>query len=81
MAEALAIRLRVFVEEQGVPLDLEIDEHDRSDAAARHALVRTGGVAVGTGRYYAADERTAQIGRMAVLAPSRGSGAGAASRR
>jgi ElaA protein len=77
MAEALAIRLRVFVEEQGVPLDLEIDEHDRSDAAARHALVRTGGVAVGTGRYYAADERTAQIGRMAVLAPSRGSGAGA----
>jgi predicted GNAT family N-acyltransferase len=77
MEEALAIRLRVFVEEQGVPLDLEIDEHDRDDPAARHALVRSGVDAVATGRFYDAGEATAQIGRMAVLAPWRGQGAGA----
>jgi len=78
MAEALAIRFRVFVEEQGVPPDLEIDEHDRAGAAsARHALVRDGGSAIAAGRLYAADATTAQIGRLAVLAERRGRGVGA----
>ena len=78
MAEALAIRFAVFVEEQGVPPDEEIDEHDRDDGAARHALVRAnGGTAIAAGRFYARDSATAQVGRMAVLAPWRGRGAGA----
>jgi predicted GNAT family N-acyltransferase len=77
LEEALAIRMRVFVEEQSVPLDLEIDEHDRDDPAARHALVRVAGRAVATGRYYLLDADAVQIGRLAVLAGWRGQGVGA----
>jgi len=78
MHEALAIRTRVFVEEQGVPPDEEIDEHDRSDTAAIHALARTAGRAVGAGRAFTASPDTARIGRMAVLPEARGCGAGRA---
>jgi predicted GNAT family N-acyltransferase len=72
MDAALAVRLRVFVEEQHVPADEEVDEHDRTGAAARHALIRDGDTVVAAGRYYAADESTAQVGRMAVLPAYRG---------
>jgi len=81
MEEALAIRFAVFVAEQAVPEDEEIDDHDRSDPHARHALVRdaSGGRAgIAAGRYYRRDARTAQIGRMAVAAAQRGRGAGRA---
>jgi predicted GNAT family N-acyltransferase len=43
MREALAIRTRVFVGEQGVPPEEEVDAHDRSDPQAVHALVREHG--------------------------------------
>ena len=76
MAEALAVRFAVFVDEQHVPAEEEVDEHDRTDAEARHALVRDGGVVVAAGRYYRAPPGAAQIGRMAVLAEVRGRGAG-----
>jgi ElaA protein len=79
MSRALAIRLRVFVEEQGVPPDEEIDAHDRDDAAAVHALVTgAAGTAIGTGRYYVSEPGVVQIGRMAVVPEARGTGAGAA---
>jgi ElaA protein len=81
LEEALAIRLRVFVDEQSVPLELEIDEHDRSDPATVHVLVRESGgakSALGTGRFYILGENEVQIGRMAVLPEARGRGAGAA---
>jgi len=78
MREALAIRTRVFVGEQGVPPDEEIDAHDRSDLQAVHALVREDGRIVGAGRFYVSAPRTVQIGRMAVDAAARGSGAGRA---
>jgi predicted GNAT family N-acyltransferase len=77
LQEALAIRLRVFVDEQGVPLDLEIDEHDRTDAGAVHALVRDGDATIATGRFFALDPSCVQIGRMAVVRDRRGLGAGA----
>ncbi len=76
MDEALAIRLRVFVDEQGVPLELEIDEHDREDAEAVHALIRDDAQAIATGRYYVVGAGCVQIGRMAVLPAWRGRGAG-----
>ena len=78
MREVFAIRLRVFVGEQGVPEAEEIDEHDRTDAGAVHALARVGGRAVGTGRWYVARPGCVAIGRMAVDAAARGTGAGAA---
>jgi predicted GNAT family N-acyltransferase len=79
MRVAREIRIRVFVEEQGVPLDEEMDAHDVTDRAAVHALVYDdSGTPVGAGRFYAADRQTAQVGRMAVSAETRGAGAGAA---
>jgi predicted GNAT family N-acyltransferase len=78
LAEAIAVRVAVFVHEQAVPLELELDEHDRADADAVHALARDDDGVLGTGRLYARDAQTAQIGRMAVLRTVRGCGVGAA---
>ena len=69
---ARPIRVKVFVEEQGVPVDLEWDEWDES---SDHALaLDTQGNAVGTARLLL----DGRIGRMAVLKEWRGKGAGAA---
>jgi predicted GNAT family N-acyltransferase len=76
MERALSIRRRVLVEEQGVPLEEEADEHDIGDAGAVHALLCDGGRAIGTGRFYPLDSDRVQIGRMAVLAESRRRGGG-----
>jgi predicted GNAT family N-acyltransferase len=76
--------MRVFVTEQGVPPEEEVDEHDRTDLQAVHALALRDPAdpqsAVGAGRFYVADEKsgTIQIGRMAVDAQARGAGVGAA---
>lgn len=79
MREALRVRFAVFVDEQQVPPELEIDAYDApEDAASAHALVRRDGEAVAAGRFYRRDASTAQIGRMAVLAPVRGEGVGTA---
>ena len=78
MAAARSVRFAVFVDEQHVPAEEEIDEHDRTDADARHALIRDGGVPVAAGRYYRIEGTTAQIGRMAVLRSYRGRGLGRA---
>ncbi|MCY4143817.1 MAG: GNAT family N-acetyltransferase [Gammaproteobacteria bacterium] len=66
----IAIRTEVFVKEQGVPRDLEIDGLDQT---SYHFLATTSqGEDVGTARLL----ETGQIGRMAVLEPHRGSGIG-----
>jgi predicted GNAT family N-acyltransferase len=77
MREALSVRFAVFVREQQVPAEIEIDEYDRLDAPSVHAIVREDdGQTIGTGRFYSRDARAMQIGRMAVLASARGRGAG-----
>ena len=68
-AEAQRIRFAVFVEEQGVPPELEMDEND---AASVHALAFYGDKTIGTGRLLP----DGHIGRMAVLKEWRGQGAG-----
>jgi predicted GNAT family N-acyltransferase len=79
MRIACDIRTRVFVDEQGVPPEEEIDAHDRSDPDAVHAIAYAGpGNPIGAGRFYIAEPGVAQIGRRAVLASARGTGAGAA---
>lgn len=66
------VRRAVFVVEQGVPEELEWDEHD---AAAAHVLASAaGGSPVGAGRL----TEDGRIGRMAVLAQWRGRGVGSA---
>lgn len=74
LAACHAIRRAVFIEEQAVPEDLEIDD---LDGEAIHLLAVTGGRAVGTARILLAGE-TGKIGRVAVLADQRGTGLGAA---
>ena len=78
MQAAFTVRLRVFVDEQNVPPEEEVDEHDRTDGAARHALIRIDGVPIAAGRYYRSEPATAQVGRMAVLVEHRGQRAGRA---
>jgi len=63
--------MTVFVEEQGVPATIEMDDRD---AECVHALAYVEGRAVGTGRLLP----DGHIGRMAVLKESRASGVGSA---
>ncbi len=67
--DASPIRFEVFVAEQGVPREIELDEHDETSL---HAVVFEGDVAVATGRLLP----DGHIGRMAVLAAWRGQGLG-----
>ena len=72
-ATCLAIRTAVFVHEQGVPLDEEIDEHE---ATATHLLAFVDGRPVGTLRWRVVPSATAKIERVAVLCEARGLGIG-----
>lgn len=69
-----AIRTAVFVEEQGIPLEMEWDEADKT---AVHAVAYNGlGQAIGTGRLLQHAPGSAKIGRMAVSRVLRGSSLG-----
>jgi predicted GNAT family N-acyltransferase len=72
-----AVRETVFIIEQSVPVEIEIDEFD---PIAQHVLAYVGDRPVGTGRIIAAGPagRTRRIGRMAVLDAHRGLGVGSA---
>ncbi len=82
LAAAHALRLAVFVDEQGVPVEEEIDDLDTAETTT-HVLVRDrerGGEVVGTGRLLTDPGRPGEVhvGRVAVAAVARGTGAGAA---
>jgi predicted GNAT family N-acyltransferase len=68
-AHAVPIRFAVFVEEQGVPREIELDEQD---ALSIHVIAYEGSHAVGTARLLP----DGHIGRMAVLKQWRGRGIG-----
>ena len=72
LKRAFAIRLRVFVKEQGVPQEIELD---RDDPRAMHLLAIVSGKAVGTARVVMRGG-SAKIGRMAVLKSYRRKGVG-----
>ena len=70
--DATAIRFEVFVDEQKVPAEIELDD---MDAVCLHAVAYdASGVAIGTGRLLP----DGHIGRMAVRQPGRGTGVGGA---
>ncbi|MFC9391805.1 GNAT family N-acetyltransferase [Streptomyces sp. NPDC057027] len=80
-----AVRREVFVEEQGVPQEIEYDTYDET---AVHVLaVRADGLPLGTGRLLhgadavgktGADASVGSLGRLAVSEAARGLGVGAA---
>jgi len=71
--DAFAVRIKVFVDEQGIPREEELDE---LDATAVHCVAYDGGTPVGAGRLLVGDGY-GKIGRMAVLPAYRGRGIGA----
>ena len=73
-AAALALRHEVFVSEQGVPVELEIDEHDET---ALHLVAFEAGRLVGTCRVVS-DATRAKFGRLVVARDARGAGIGRA---
>jgi predicted GNAT family N-acyltransferase len=74
MEGALGVRFRVFVGEQRVPMEEELDE---IDATATHAIVLNNNEVVATGRvFYRDEDSAARIGRMAVDVEYRRQGIG-----
>ena len=81
LAGAINVRMRVFVSEQSIPAEVELDE---ADATATHAVALHQGEVVGTGRLVVdagevEDSEPApagRIGRMAVDQPWRRQGVG-----
>jgi predicted GNAT family N-acyltransferase len=79
MARAIRIRRRVFIEEQGVPEEIELDADDR---VAIHVIAVAGRVAVGCARMVIHNrgdhDDWVKIGRMAVMPQCRRRGVGRA---
>ncbi len=71
--DAFLVRQEVFILEQSVPAELELDEFDSS---AAHILAYQDAHCIGTGRLVNLSAKQAQIGRIAVLAKFRGKGIG-----
>lgn len=74
LQDAFAVRYEVFVQEQGVPEDLELDEFEHSSI---HYLARWQGDAAGTCRWRYT-EKGIKLERFAVRQPLRGRGVAAA---
>lgn len=85
LREALTVRFQVFVNEQHVPADEEVDEYDAGPTGgpgteALHVLARADGAAVGAARLLldAPAGGAVHLGRVAVLLEWRSAGVGSA---
>ncbi|GLC87720.1 GNAT family N-acetyltransferase [Lysinibacillus piscis] len=67
--DAFALRRKVFVEEQGVPLHLEYDEED---ATATHFIIYDGNEPVGAARLRTIEDTVGKIERVCILQELRG---------
>ncbi|MDT3425699.1 putative GNAT family N-acyltransferase [Paenibacillus forsythiae] len=76
LQQGLDIRKKVFVEEQKVPVEEEIDPFDKIGPDAYHMLLIDDGVPVATGRLTYYREGTAKMQRIAVLKEYRVKGYG-----
>lgn len=73
--DAFAVRIAVFVEEQQIPREEELDN---ADATAVHCVAYLDAAPVAAGRLVITPDGYGKIGRMAVLKQQRGTGIGAA---
>lgn len=77
LALCMEIRRHVFIEEQQVPENEEIDVHDRiDDPLADHFLFLDGEHPVGTVRCLKKPDGILKIGRVAIIQEERGKGLG-----
>lgn len=67
--DALSIRRRVFIEEQGVPPHLELDEFEKE---AVHFVVYDDEQAIGAGRFRTYEDHVAKVERICILPEFRG---------
>jgi predicted GNAT family N-acyltransferase len=74
-ADALDVRERVFVEEQGVPAELEVDG---KDTEATHFVAYDDAEPIGAARLREIETGVGKVERVAVVAPRRGEGIGRA---
>jgi len=76
LQKCLDIRKEVFVEEQKVPVELEIDEYDQIGPDVHHVLIELEGDYVATGRLIYYKDNAAKMQRIAVREPYRSKGVG-----
>src|SRR5437016_1716550 len=72
-SDCYSVRYKVFVEEQNVPVEEEIDALDET---AQHFVVEDDGAIIGTARLVIQPDGTGKIGRVALLKEYRGRGIG-----
>ena len=70
LSDAMKVRIPVFVEEQNIPEDHEVDKNDK---ISYHAVLYDDNIPVACGRLYYTDN-VAHIGRVAVLKQHRRKG-------
>lgn len=70
------IRTKVFVEEQQVPMELEMDEYDVISPNVHHLLIQDNDAYVAAGRIIYYDVETAKMQRIAVIKEYRSKGFG-----
>lgn len=77
MRLCLKIREEVFITEQSVPRDIEIDEHDiLTDPICKHFLLIVNGMPAGTARAITLEDESIKIQRVAISKKYRGLGLG-----
>ena len=76
VGRCLAVRRAVFVKEQNIPEETEIDELDSPSAVCDRFLIVSSGVDVGTFRCFFEDEKTVHLQRLCVLPDFRNRGLG-----
>lgn len=76
--QSFAIRRTVFIEEQQVPEEIEIDGHDYEGETRYVLAFAANGAAAGTARFRPYSDGIVKVERVAVLASERGGGVGRA---
>ncbi len=72
--DCMTIRTKVFIIEQNIPADMEIDEYDQ---VAIHFILRENNQAIATARVLLCeDKNNAKVGRVAVLSSHQNKGYG-----
>jgi predicted GNAT family N-acyltransferase len=73
LKSAFEVRRQVFIEEQGISEDIELDNYDKE---ALHMVAKDGKKVIGTARVLFSAANQAKIERMAILKPFRRKGIG-----